>query len=48
VPARSLWDISATESVVFSWQGKENVIVLMNLLNRRVKTTVVQDRVEPR
>lgn len=43
----SLGGDTDTEGVVFSRSGEENVIVLMNLLNRRIRATIPQNRVEP-
>ncbi len=44
--AVNLGNHSETEGVVFSWRGKDNVIVLLNLLSRKVRVTVSQDRVD--
>lgn len=44
--AVSLSNDSETEGVVFGWHGKDNVIVLLNLLSRKVRVTVSQERVD--
>jgi len=43
-----LADDSSAAGVVYSLRGEENVVVLLNLMSRQVKTTVPLDQVTPR